>query len=135
VVLSEEGEVETPEDPDETQPVVADADDEVGEGAAASTGTDAEEDALTDQLYALPAYRESVQGMCSGSDSLGSIVVYPSLMLPAQDPTSRNTETEQHQEKDVTNGTQEKTDHTDIITKKDSEEEESNKLCRRLCVL
>jgi hypothetical protein len=131
VVLSEEGGVETPEDPDETQP----ADVEVGEGAAALTGTDSEEDDLANQLYALPAYRESVQGMCSRSDSLVSIVVNPSLMLSAQDPSSRNTETKLHLEKDMASKTQEKSDHLDIVTEIDSEEEEDDELCRRLCML
>ena len=80
-MLNEKGGVETPEEPDETKPTVAVAVDKVVEGATDSTGTDA--DALTNQLYALPAYWESAQGMCSHSDSLGSIVVYPSLMLPS----------------------------------------------------
>ena len=86
-------------------------------GTADSTGTNAGGDALANQLYALPAYWESDQGMCSRSDSLGSIVVCPSLMLNTQDPTSRDTETKQHQEKDVTKETQEKGEHKDIVPK------------------
>jgi hypothetical protein len=123
-----------------------------------SRGNDA--DALANQLYTLPAYRESVQGMCSRSDSLGSIVVNPSLMFSVQDPSNRNTEpeleknvdsetqekrdhtnivteidsteTEPHLEKVVVSETKEKSDHMDIVTEFDSKDGESNKLCRRV---
>ena len=73
--------------------------------------------------------------MCSRSDSLGSIVVCSSLMLPAQDQASRDTKTELHQEKDVTKENHEKGDHKDVVPENYSEEEENNKLYRRLCFL
>ena len=56
-------------------------------------------------------------------------------MLPVQDQASRDTETELHQEKDVTKENQEKGDHTDDVPENDSEEEENNELYGRLCVL
>ena len=117
---------------DATKPAAAD---NVGDDATDSTGTDAGEDTLANQLYSLPAYRESYQGMCSRSESLGSIVVCPSLMLPSQDQASRDTETELHQEKDVTKENHEKGDHKDVVPENYSEEEENNKLYRRLCFL
>ena len=76
--------------------------------------------------------------MCSRSDSLGSIVVCPSLMLPAQDQASRDTETELHQEKDMTKENHQKEDVTEenikknarevAITGNESEEKENDEL-------
>jgi hypothetical protein len=164
-VLNEDTEVETPENSEDIQPAVADAAVEVGGSDAALAETDVDEDDLIDQLYALPAYWESVQGTCFHSDSLGSIVVNASLMLSTQDLSCRKTETkpclekdvasktrerryrmdiftetdftqtEPHLEKDVDSEIQENSEHMELVTKFNSEEEKNEELCRRLCVL